>query len=79
MHGFITQMVPPCDQILRNFVQILLTVENICEGGLFIYLYRITRNISRNFKFTNFNVTKIQISIFRSEIVTYKQKPNLHH
>ena len=41
MHGFITQMVPPCDQILRNFVQILLTVENICEGGLFIYLYRI--------------------------------------
>ena len=38
MHGFITQMVPPCDQILRNFVQILLTVENIYEGGLFIYI-----------------------------------------
>ena len=72
MHGFITQMVPPCDQILRNFVQILLTVENICEGGLFIYI------VSRNFKFTNYNVTKNQILIFRSEIITYKQKPNLH-
>ena len=52
MHGFITQMVPPCDQILRNFVQILLTVENICEGGLFIYLYRIIIIIlyKKNFK-----------------------------
>ena len=38
MHGFITQMVRPCDQLLRNFVQILLTVENIYEGGLFIYI-----------------------------------------
>ena len=38
MHGFITQMVPPCDQILRNFVQILLTVENIYERSLFIYI-----------------------------------------
>ena len=50
MHGFITQMVPPCDQILRNFVQILLTVENICEGGLFIYLYRIIILYKKNFK-----------------------------